>query len=907
MRTGRGWFASIRISALVSPRMLGYKPSMHRAALHDVRRRPTRTCRLAVISLITLVTCLLSGVCGFRVQGAELDDARQAFQTGRYAECIKVCNQALADDDAVEEWRLILARALAATGQYTNAAAVISTNLERFRYSIHLRLLGREIYRMNGRVNEAQGLLEEINRLASYRMWSYQDAASLITLGRTVLLLGADPRRVLETFYDAAKRRDPASREPILASGQLALTKGDYELAAKTFRDGLKKFPDDPDFNFGLAQAFASSDRLAMIAAVEQVLEVNTNHVPSFLLLVDHLVDGEEYKAATETLETILKVNPHEPKAWAYKAVIAHLQNEPEAEATARTRALAPWKTNPEVDQLIGRKLSQKYRFAEGAEHQRRALAFDPKFLPARIQLAQDLLRLGQEEEGWRLAAEVHDDDGYDVTAFNLLNLQDAMAKFATLTNATFVVRMATNEAVIYGERVLSLLERARTTLTAKYGMTLQPPIIVEIFPKQKDFGVRTFGMPDNPGYLGVCFGSVITANSPASQAAHPASWEAVLWHEFCHVITLQLTKNKMPRWLSEGISVYEELQADPTWGQGMTPRYREMILGKEFTPLSELSAAFLAPKTEMHLQFAYFESYLAVEFLVKKFGIDALKKILVELGTGTEINAAISKHTEPMESLEKDFTAFAKERAEKLAPELNFKKPALEGLAKLELELGAESKNYHTLLQLAREALRKKEWEQARAPLERLIKLFPAQRGSDNAYTILAEVHRRLGQTNDERAVLTRLTGLESDVVDAFQRLMELNRDMRDWGAVATNAERYIAVNPLVELPYRYLAEASEALGRREPAIGAYRTLLQLDPPDPAGTHFKLARLLHAGHDPAAKRHLLQALEEAPRYRDAHRLLLKMAASAASPPTNLPPRAPSPAPPPPDSPSLPK
>jgi len=57
----------------------------------------------------------------------------------------------------------------------------------------------------------------------------------------------------------------------------------------------------------------------------------------------------------------------------------------------------------------------------------------------------------------------------------------------------------------------------------------LTQPTVVEIFPEQKDFAVRTFGMPGNPGYLGVCFGSVITANSPASQSANPANWEDVL------------------------------------------------------------------------------------------------------------------------------------------------------------------------------------------------------------------------------------------------------------------------------------------------------------------------------------------------------------------------------------------
>src|SRR3989475_1700915 len=187
------------------------------------------------------------------------------------------------------------------------------------------------------------------------------------------------------------------------------------------------------------------------------------------------------------------------------------------------------------------------------------------------------------------------------------------MGKFQTITNRDFILRMRPLEAALYGERALALLSRARTNLCRKYGVELSQPTIVEIFPEQKDFAVRTFGMPDNPGFLGGCFGSVITANSPASQAAHPANWQAVLWHEFCHVITLQLTRNKMPRWLSEGISVYEELQKDPAWGQRMTPRYREMILGKDFVPLGDLSAAFLAPKTEMHLQFAYYESALAV------------------------------------------------------------------------------------------------------------------------------------------------------------------------------------------------------------------------------------------------------------------------------------------------------
>ncbi len=834
-----------------------------------------------------LVACL--GFPGLNAGAAvELDETRDLFIKGSYTDCMKACGQAIADEESSDEWRVLLTRSLLALGRYTNAYSAVNTNLDRFPWSVKLRLLGHEVCRRNGQLEEAAQMLRQIDNLAGYRMWSYQDAANMTAIGQTALLLGIDPKRVLEFYFDRARKRDPDHRDPYLGSGQLALDKGDFQVASKSFGDGLKKFPRDPDMHYGLARAFAPNDRKRMIESLQKALEHNSNHVASFLLLADHLIDGEEYAAAGKTLDQALAVNPWHPEAWAFRAVIAHLGNDTNGEARARANALKFWDSDPAVDHLIGRKLSQKYRFAEGAARQRQALAFDKNYLPARIQLAQDELRLGREADGWSLAQAVHEADGYDVTAFNLVTLHDSMSKFATLTNHHFILRMATNEAPVYGEEVLGLLERAREKLCAKYSMTLTEPVTVEIFAQPKDFGVRTFGMPGNPGYLGVCFGSVITANSPASQAAHPANWQAVLWHEFCHVVTLQLTRNKMPRWLSEGISVFEELQQDPAWGQRMTPRYREMILGKDFVPLGDLSAAFLAPRTEQHLQFAYYESSLAVEFLVGRFGLDALQRILRDLGEGAEINAAIAKRTAPMETLEKDFAAFARERAEALAPELDFDKPPPGEPAPDLLEsLPGGSKNFYTLTREAKRALKDKNWKEAKVPLEKLLRLYPGSVESDNAYELMAQAHRGLGETNAERAVLTRWAARDADALDAFLRLMELGAAAGDWPAVATNAARYLAVNPLVHQPHGYLARASEALGRTNEAVRACRTLLRLDPPDPAGAHFQLAKLLRAQRDSGAKRHLLMALEEAPRFREGHRLLLEMAAETTSGPTH--------------------
>jgi tetratricopeptide (TPR) repeat protein len=143
----------------------------------------------------------------------------------------------------------------------------------------------------------------------------------------------------------------------------------------------------------------------------------------------------------------------------------------------------------------------------------------------------------------------------------------------------------------------------------------------------------------------------------------------------------------------------------------------------------------------------------------------------------------------------------------------------------------------------------------------------------------LLASAHRGLADTESERTALEKLASRAADAAPAYLRLMEIGEKDDDWEAVARNAQRMLAVNPLVAAPHRYLAQAAEKLGRRDDAIRAYNALLLFDTTDTAETHFRLAQLLRdAGQSDLAKRHVLMALEEAPRFLDAHKLLLELA-----------------------------
>ena len=575
-------------------------------------------------------------------RAADIAQAEGAFRVGRYDEATRLAAEEVRNGSWVERWHLLKVRSELAQGLYPAALGSLEDGLRRIPGSVALLLLGREVYRYNGRAAEAEATLDAIEARLRASPSRYSTPEGRVLLGRYFLARGLDARKVLDQCFDVALKQRPDLVDAHLATAELALEKQDGALAATTLAKAPKPALDDPYYHYLLARAFDEDDRARSDKEIDEALKINPRHVDSLLLRAAHRIDQERYPEAGDLLRQVFAVNQQEPRAWAYQAVLAHLSTHPEGEAAARKTALGRWAENPEVDHIIGRELSSKYRFLEGSESQRKALGLDPDYLPAKVQLCQDLLRLGREDEGWKLAAEVFEKDGYNVLAYNLTNLRERLAGFRTLKADGFLVRMDPREADLYGGRVLALLARARKTLGDRYEVAVPGPVTVEIFPQKKEFAVRTFGLPGAEGFLGVCFGSVITANSPASQGETPSNWEAVLWHEYCHVVTLAKTRNKMPRWLSEGISVFEEEKENPAWRAPITPRYRSMILGEDFKPLSQLSSAFLAPKSGMHLQFAYFESALAVEFLVEKAGLPALRGLLDDLGTGVTINEAL-------------------------------------------------------------------------------------------------------------------------------------------------------------------------------------------------------------------------------------------------------------------------
>ncbi|MDF1860619.1 MAG: peptidase MA family metallohydrolase [Verrucomicrobiales bacterium] len=818
-----------------------------------------------------------------------LPKVREIFLRGRYDIVIQVCDYALRRGQPSWEWRTLRFQSLANVGRYEDAVEEAIATTDQFPDQLGALLEAHKLFSSMGLAEEAGAMFAAINEAAAAVPEKERSALDYVHLGQAALILGADPSTVIEQYFDVAKTFQAKGQvvpggllEAYLASGELALVKDDFGLAAKEFQGAYKLEPENPDVLFGLAESFFPSDRKKGAEYLERVLKSAPRHYGALLLQAEYAINFERYDEAHKNLDLVTALNPRHPLAAAYRAVLVELEKNDHIEFEKyRKAALSVWANNPEIDHLIGRVLSRKYRYQEGADSQKRALEMDPGFLPAKLQLALDYLRLGDIEKAWPLADEVGEQDEYNVLAFNLSVLQKEIESFASIPSDDFVIRMPPEEAEIYGDRVTELLTDAKEVLGKKYGLEMDGPTYIEFYPNQQDFAIRSFGSLGGEGLLGVCSGAVVTMNSPGSTTAGKNNWEATLWHEYCHVVTLTVTNNKMPRWLSEGISVYEEIQRQPNWGQRMTPQYRKMVLEeKAFTPISQMSQAFFNAESGEHLMFAYYQSMLVVKYIVENFGEDALRNILVDLGAGVLINDAIANHTIPIETLDSDFAQSLIKLADTYGPGVDWAEPGPEEVNPVSpLAVAAYLKknptNFWARQTLTLRYLEQEKWAEAAESAEKLIALLPDFTGIANGYALKARAFREEGNADAEVAVLERLADISAEAYTAYTRLLDVEFEKENWKDVITNAKRTKAINPFYERLHYCRGCAHAALAETGLAVSSFEKTLKLDPTNPSEVRYRLAGLLQKGDKPRAKRYLLDALADSPRYREAHALLL--------------------------------
>jgi Tfp pilus assembly protein PilF len=657
-----------------------------------------------------------------------------------------------------------------------------------------------------------------------------------------------------DLFRDAvkAKPKDPAL---LVRWGYLYLDHWQPAIASDCFSDAAKLDEKYAPAYVGLAEVAAEGYSARAIEFAKHALELDPKAYQAEEVLARvALEDNNEVKAEEEAKKAV-DISPEAVDAMAILATIDRLNGKKDS----------PWmgrilKVNPrygEAYDIAGHFFIMNRRYEEGIVLFRLALELDPQLGKARAALGLNLMRLGREEEA-RTQLERAWNDGYQPDeSKNTLKLMDKYKDYDTFRTPTTVLKLGKKESALLRPYFQAELDKALATYEKKYKYKLPGPVQLEVYPNHPDFEVRTMGMP-GLGALGVTFDSVVAMDSPNSRKPGSFHWASTLWHELSHVYVLNMTKSRVPRWFTEGLAVYEETAASPDWGDRLDPDAIEAIKAKKLLPVSDIDRGFIHPTYPAQVVVSYFQAGRICNFIDQKWGYDKLLAMIhdyAELKTTPEV-IELEFKMKP-EEFDRQFLAWLDAQT----------KRTVDGFD-----------DWKKTIKIISENARAKKWDDVIGDGVRIRDLYPDYVDAASVYEFLAEAYLAKGDKAKEMAELARYSRIGGRNPVTLKQLAILQSDAGQKREAAATLERINLIYPKDEELHKRLGSLYLDLNNPTAAMREFVAVIAGPPLDPAGAHYDLARALKlANRTEEAKDEVLSALEAAPSFKPAQRLLLEL------------------------------
>jgi TolA-binding protein len=388
--------------------------------------------------------------------------------------------------------------------------------------------------------------------------------------------------------------------------------------------------------------------------------------------------------------------------------------------------------------------------------------------------------------------------------------------------------------------------------------MTLPGPEQLEVYPDHEDFAVRTMGMP-GLGALGVTFGEVVAMDSPSARKPGDFNWASTLWHEMSHVFILRATNHRVPRWFTEGLAVHEETQVNPEWGDRVTPEILIAIRDKKLLPVADMDRGFIRPEYESQVVVSYYQAGRICDYIQERWGAGKLLDIVHSYAKLKTTPEAIQENLGMTpEEFDKQFLAW------------------------LDKDVGAEAANFDKwraeLKELAALAKNQK-YDEVIAKGDEVRKLYPDYVYDANVYEFMAEAYLAKENKQAAMAVLISYEKMGGHNPPVLKQLASLEEEAGNRKEAAATLDRINYIYPVNdETLHRHLGDLWFEQENYSGAIREYGAVLAAQPLDKASAQFNLAQAYFAaGQKDKAEENVLQALETAPGYRPAQKLLLQL------------------------------
>jgi tetratricopeptide (TPR) repeat protein len=848
----------------------------------------------------------------------------QLLMTGSYAAATDIFQ--MADGLDRNEGLVGASKAFAMLGNYQEAMSVVESAIEDDEYA-RFPLLSTQLAEVKRAIGESKGALEILESVVAGLAES--PVRTLVQYGSLLDFVGqrqiafpvldqavqrynnglvfasedvamvALASWLMGNFHDAnslfneATRANPNNLEAHSLWGDLFLEKYNASDAERSYQEAI-------DINGRYVPALVGmANVVGDERALQRALAINPNSIPAMETYGQLLMINGREEEAQDYFERVLALNPESLKILSVLASQAALE-ERSADYEGylvQVESFSP--NNPIFLGNVSDSFGNNYLFDEAVEFARAAIAADPQYWQGYTLLGSNLIRLGKEEEGKTNLEIGYENDPFNVMTSNMLKVFDTLETYATLESEHFKVHMSENDADVLWPYLEPLLEESWVTLTTKYGFEPEGPILIEMFEKSEDFAVRSVGLPDIGPLVGICFGKVITLISPDTLSAN---WQEIVWHEFMHVITLQMTGNRMPRWLSEGISVYEEREGRPYWGRSQGLDLVRASEQDKLLHVADLNSGFSGAQDSADLGFAYFQAYLVVDFIADEYGFEKLVELVDQyafikeeeerfdevfdqnLGQFdaafrgwidrrvAEINVYV--HSEDLPDEGDGHGHGVRENSSAILAEL-YNNVSLKQHMRARIE--EHDRDFQAYLQLGIVLFKEESFFEAKQYLNQAYELLPSYTGYPSPPLVLSQIYEQEGNREAQLQQLELLLqNLQHDYASAII-LAEAALEESNFERAEYYIDRAIQVDPYRADVHQLKASYAEKIGDSQLAVTEYEVLLKLEINDPAEAQTNLAQAyLNNGQTLQAKENILRALETAPSYQRAQRILLE-------------------------------
>jgi tetratricopeptide (TPR) repeat protein len=829
---------------------------------------------------------------------AQRDLARTYETVGKYEEAENVARRAVVAKGGGELWNT-LGEVLTTRGKIAAAeSAFVRAGAEHASDSLTAALNLAELHFNRGERDRAMQEFDRFIDVYNASLGASLTSDELADVGTAVEYLGAnDPQLFKDALkaYDRAVQTDPTNANAKVRLGELFLRKYNFAEAQKTFDDVLETNELDPRALLGAAHRLDADGLAGGDSLLRAALAVNPNYPDALVFHAQMLMGLEDYAAAQKDVDHALLVNPSSQDALAVAAAIKFITHDQAGYDALRQRALALNPADADFYSMLADLSSNVRLYRQAADFAKQGTALVPKDWHAWSLLGMNQLRLGQIADGRKSLETSFAGDPYNVWVKNTLDLLDTYKNYDLISSEHFQFMIEKDESPILSIYLKDLAENAYTTFQKHYGFTPTPPIRIEVYRSHADFSVRTIGLA-GLGALGVSFGTTLAFDSPAAKDAGPFNWGSTVWHELAHTFTLGMTDNRIPRWLSEGLSVYEEHRAKPGWGFGVTPDFLAAFKAGKLVPVSRMNDGFMHPAYPEQVQFSYYQASLVCELIARDYGDTALLKMLEAYKGGATTEQVFQRvlNTD-MKAFDKKFDDYLKTRFAAVLPSITEEPPEINGsmsTAELEAAVAKSPNDFGVQFLSGAGMLAHGEIDKAIPLLEKARSIFPEYGGDESPYALLSVAYAKKGDKQKQAEVLKSWTSLTETNAKALFTLADLLESLGDAAGAADALDRAMFINPFDMATHQRLAELSQKAGDLHKVVREREAIVALGPVDKADAEYQLAVAQHAmGDDVHARTSVLRALEEAPNYEKAQTLLLMLydARTHSTPPVTKP------------------